>query len=367
MALRPGPMAGVGVSESPSPTFWRGRRVLLSGHTGFKGAWLAAWLAELGAEVHGLALPPETAPSLFDLLGRIEGLTSHIGDIRDPAVLSATVSAAAPEIVIHMAAQALVRRSYRDPLETFDTNVMGTARLLEALRGAPGLAAIVVVTSDKVYHNPGTGVPLAESAPLGGDDPYSASKAAAELVTASYARSYFDREGVPVGTARAGNVIGGGDWSEDRIVPDIWRAMRGGTAVALRFPAATRPWQHVLEPLSGYLRYAEALSRAPEGLPRALNFGPDGLAPVTVATVVERFQAAYRAPEGWRQSPGVHPKEAPLLAVDAGLAARSINWRPRLGADAAIGWTAEWYRAFDAGMPARELTLQQIRRYRELP
>jgi CDP-glucose 4,6-dehydratase len=239
--------------------------------------------------------------------------------------------------------------------------------VLEALREAPDLAAVVVVTSDKVYENPGTGLPLAEHDPLGGADPYSASKAAAEVATASYARSFFALRGVPVATARAGNVIGGGDWSEDRIVPDIWRAFRAGRPVELRYPDATRPWQHVLEPLAGYLRYAEALA-SPGGaaLPMALNFGPDPAETLTVAQVVERFQAAYGRADGWRRSPGEHPKEAPRLAVDARLATAALGWRPQLGPEASVAWTAEWYQAFDAGEPAASLTLRQLRRFQEL-
>ncbi len=355
----------------PSPGFWAGRRVLLTGHTGFKGAWLLAWLRDLGAVVHGYALPPETSPSLFSLLDPLldaGGLVSVLDDLRDDGALRAAAAAADPEVVIHMAAQALVRRSYRAPLETFDANVMGTARLLEALRAAPRLRAVLVVTSDKVYENPGTGAPLAERDPLGGHDPYSASKAATEIVTAAYARSFLEPRGVRVATARAGNVIGGGDWAEDRIVPDIWRAFRRQAAVELRYPEATRPWQHVLEPLGGYLAYAEALAGAAgDALPRALNFGPRPGPALTVAEVVERFQAAYGAPLGWRRSPGEHPKEAPLLSVDPGLAGRALGWRPRLDAEATVAWTAEWYRAFDAGAAPRALTLAQLRRYRDMP
>ena len=366
MAKRARALAGLALS-AVAAGFWNDRRVLLTGHTGFKGAWLAAWLSTLGARVHGIALPPETTPNLFSCLGELPGLTSQFGDIRDAAALDEAIARAAPQIVIHMAAQALVRRSYRDPVETFDTNLLGTVRLLEALRAAPDLAAVLVVTSDKVYENPGTGVPLAESDPLGGSDPYSASKATVEIATASYARSFFAARGVAVATARAGNVIGGGDWSEDRIIPDIWRTLRAGQPVALRYPEATRPWQHVLEPLGGYLAYTAALATRPEALPRALNFGPDTAEVVTVAGVVERFQAAYGVAQGWCRSPGDHPKEAPLLAVDASLARRSLAWRPRLDATVAVGWTADWYRAFDAGASAAELTFQQIKRFQELP
>jgi CDP-glucose 4,6-dehydratase len=367
VANRQRALAGLGVNASVSAGFWKNRQILLTGHTGFKGAWLAAWLGELGARVYGFALPPDTEPNLFRLLRTPPSMASQFGDIRDPRAVRHAVQHAAPQVVIHMAAQALVRRSYREPVATFETNLLGTVHLLEALRDASDLAVVLVITSDKVYENPGTGTPLSESATLGGADPYSASKAAAEIATASYARSFFAARGVAVATARAGNVIGGGDWSEDRIVADIWRALHDGAPLELRYPDATRPWQHVLEPLAGYLRYAEALGTAAASLPRALNFGPDAAEVLTVTDVVERFQAAYGTAPGWRQSPGEHPREAPKLAVDACLARHSLDWRPRLDASTAVAWTAEWYRAFDGGTEATELTLQQIRRYQEVP
>ena len=269
--------------------FWRDRRVLLTGHTGFKGAWLALWLERLGAQVFGLALPP-TIPSPRGFPNwRPRRSRSRIGDIRDAGVVARAVQEARPQIVIHMAAQALVRRSYRAPVETFATNVMGTAHLLDSLRGAEGLQAVLVVTTDKVYRNDGNGHPFAEDDPLGGADPYSASKAAAEIVVASMATSFFGGKGVA--TARAGNVIGGGDWSEDRLIPDIWRAVKAGKPLRLRNPEATRPWQHVLDPLAGYLRYAERLASGAD-VPKALNFGPLPGDALTVAEIADAMLAA---------------------------------------------------------------------------
>ena len=239
--------------SEPDGGFWQGRRVFLTGHTGFKGAWAALWLADLGAEVHGFALPPHTEPSLWEQVGTGLLAGETLADLADRDALTEAVRRARPQIVLHMAAQALVTRSYADPVGTFATNVLGTAHLLDALRAADGLEAVVVVTTDKVYANDGSGRVFVEDDPLGGGDPYSASKSAAELLTRSFAASFFDPAGVPVATARAGNVLGGGDWSADRLAPNIWRAARSGVPLLLRSPQATRPWQHVLEPLAGYL------------------------------------------------------------------------------------------------------------------
>ena len=344
----------------PGADFWRGRRVVLTGQTGFKGAWTWAWLRRMGAEVTGLALAPDTAPNLSALLGLGGCARSRLGDIRDGQAVAAAVEAARPQIVLHMAAQALVRRSYAAPIETFDINVNGTLRVLEALRGCAGLQACLVVTSDKVYENDGSGRAFVETDRLGGSDPYSASKAACEIAVSSFARSYAQALGAPVATARAGNVIGGGDWAAERIVPDLWRAHRAGEAVSLRYPGATRPWQHVLEPVAGYLDFLEALAGGcPE---RALNFGPLEGGPVTVAEVAEAFQAAYgaTATAGWVQAPGEHLKEAPTLAIDARRATGLLPWRPRLSAAEAIAWTARWYAAFDQGADMVAFTDTQI-------
>jgi CDP-glucose 4,6-dehydratase len=346
----------------PDAAFWRGKRVLLTGHTGFKGGWAALWLRELGAEVFGLALAPKTDHSLFALADVGAAARGSIGDIRDPAVVGNAVAAAKPQIALHLAAQPLVRRSVRDPVDTFDVNVMGTARVLDALRGAAGLEAILVVTTDKVYENPERGERFRESDPLGGHDPYSASKAAAEIVAASYARTYFDAAGIPLATARGGNVIGGGDFSEDRLVPDIYRAMIAGRPLELRNPGATRPWQHVLDCLCGYLVFAEALAKG-ESPPRALNFGPSGGAETPVSALAEAMQAALGAAKGWTLASGPRPREMRLLALDSAAARRALGFEDRLVGQAAIDETARWYLAHRRGDDMRAETLRAIRAY----
>lgn len=340
--------------------FWGQQRVLLTGHTGFKGSWAALWLEQLGAEVHGLSLAPDHVPDLYSRLAPFAGATSTIADINDPEVVRAAVAAARPTLALHMAAQPLVRRSYAEPALTFATNVTGTAHVLDALRGAPDLKAVLVVTTDKVYRNDGSGRRFVESDPLGGHDPYSASKAGTEMVAAAFADSYFSKAGVALATARGGNVVGGGDWSADRLVPDAWRALHAGVPLELRYPQATRPWQHVLDCLSGYLVYLEALATRPE-LPRALNFGPAADdAPVTVAAVADMVAAALGGPRGWVPAPGDHPAEAPALALDAGAAMAALGWHPRLDARAALQWSADWYRGYDAGEAPRALCLAQL-------
>ena len=347
--------------------FWQGRRVLLTGHTGFKGTWLSLWLEQLGSQVFGLALLPQTEPSMFAMLQPLARQVSLIGDIRDPAVVAAAVKEARPSVVVHMAAQPLVRRSFREPLETYGTNVMGTAHLLDALRDIPGLEAVLVVTTDKVYRNGDGRVSFTESDPLGGHDPYAASKVATEFVVQSYAASYFAPRGVAIATARAGNVIGGGDWAEDRLIPDLWRAVQAGKPLRLRNPRSTRPWQHVLEPLSGYLVYLERLARG-ERVPGALNFGPQPGEALTVAEVAEAMLAAIRSPHGWTPaaSETPQPKETDFLALDPALAGASIGWRPRLAPVQALQWTAEWYSAVAGGADARALSVEQLHRYEAL-
>lgn len=355
----------LGLNAMPNASFWAGRRVLLTGHTGFKGSWAWAWLNSMGAQVTGLALAPETSPALADLLGIGGDPRSLIGDIRRHCVVAEAVEKAQPQIVLHMAAQALVRRSYVEPVETFDTNVMGTLHLLQALRTAPGLEVCLVITSDKVYENDGSGRAYIETDPLGGSDVYSASKGACEIAVSSFARSYFSRGPAVVATARAGNVIGGGDWSADRIVPDLWRARQARQPVSLRYPEATRPWQHVLEPIAGYLDFVEALAAgSPE---RALNFGPLADAPITVRELAEAFQRAYGDPawSGWTKAPGEHPKEAATLGIDSRRAVAALPWRPRLGAADAVRWTAGWYAAYDRGEDMSAFTMNQIHAYAE--
>ncbi|WP_439534556.1 CDP-glucose 4,6-dehydratase [Polymorphobacter sp.] len=348
----------------PDRGFWRGQRVLLTGHTGFKGSWAALWLEQMGAIVHGLALAPDHVPDLHSQLAPFRAHHSMIEDITDAAAVRAAIDHARPTLVLHMAAQPLVRAAYADPARTFATNVQGTVNLLDALAGSPDVKAALVVTTDKVYRNTGCGRRFVESDPLGGEDPYSASKAGTELVTAAYAHSRLKT--LPLATARGGNVIGGGDWSADRLIPDVWRALHAGQPLQLRYPAATRPWQHVLDCLAGYFIHLEALATTADA-PRALNFGPAADDPaLPVAEVAEVMAKALGLPEPWQQAPGLHPPEAPALALDSAAATARLGWRPRLAGAEALQWTADWYRGFDAGTPARALSLAQLSAYEAL-
>ncbi len=339
----------------------------MTGHTGFKGAWLALWLERLGAHVTGYALAPDTDPNLSSLLAPWANLESIIGDVGDAGALAVAIGTARPEIVFHMAAQALVRRGYSDPVGTFATNIQGTINLLEALGQSPDLQAIVVVTSDKCYANHGHGRPFVETDPLGGKDPYSASKAAQDIVAQAWHTGVYGGTGPALATARAGNVIGGGDWAEDRLLPDIFRAVARGETLQIRNPAATRPWQHVLEPLAGYMALAEALATQPEITPGALNFGPAQGDVIAVSAVVERvagkLQEISSRTLDWSHDGGDHPAEAPALALDAALAAKTLGWRPRLGLEEALDWTAEWYLRRAEGEDARGLTSAQIAQF----
>lgn len=348
----------------PRPEFWSGKRVLLTGHTGFKGCWTALWLAALKAKATGFALDPDSSPALFHLANVSRDLTSVIGDIRDADAVRAAVDAADPQIVIHMAAQPLVRRSLTHPAETFATNVQGTVHLLQALRDRPALQTVLVVTSDKVYANSGSEIPFGEADPLGGKDPYSASKAATELAARSFSASYFDGAGIPVATARAGNIIGGGDFAQDRLVPDVFRAVRDRKPLVLRHPEATRPWQHVLDCVAGYLLFVEALA-ARTDTPRSLNFGPDPARPVTVAWLAEAMLSALGRAPVWECEPVSGSIEMASLVLDSTLARKRLGWNNQLAGDAGITWTAEWYRAFAQGEDVRTLTLRQLAAYRE--
>src|SRR5437899_1023689 len=345
--------------------FWARRRVLITGHTGFKGAWLSLWLQALGAEVSGLAPGAPTRPSLYELATVGAGLHEHAVDVRDAGAVREVLANAKPEIVLHLAAQPMVRRSLRDPALTYAVNVMGTVNVLEAVRCAGAdVRAIVVVTSDKCYENPSTGVPGgAESAPfvegdrLGGEDPYSSSKACAELVSAAYRSSFFGAGGYPaLACARAGNVIGGGDWGEDRLIPDILRALQAGRPLRLRNPEAVRPWQHVLSPLSGYLRLAEELWRG-RPLAGAFNFGPHGAATQTVREIVEQFAALSGQALSWERDAGANTPEAQRLSLDASAAERQLAWRPVWTVGEAIEKIVEWHRAHEAGAEMRAVTL----------
>jgi CDP-glucose 4,6-dehydratase len=358
VAERPGSLEGLVNFDA-----WRGRRVLLTGHTGFKGAWLTLLLETKGAAVSGLALEPPSTPSLHALTAVTADGRDRV-DVRDGVAVAARVRAVAPEVVFHLAARSLVRPAFADPVGTYEVNVLGTAHVLDAVRTCPGVRAVVVVTSDKVYAPDSGGRAHAEDSPLGGIDPYSSSKAACELVVAAYRRSYLASAGVGVATARAGNVIGGGDWARDRLVPDVLRALERSEPVALRHPGAVRPWQHVLDPLSGYLLLAERLLAAPEEAPAALNFGPDADGSCSVAALVERLGAGFGGEPGWRpDADGSAVPETAELRLDASRARSTIGWSPRLDLDEAVRWTVEWHRAQARGEDVRALTLDQIAAY----
>lgn len=323
---------------------YRNRRVLVTGHTGFKGSWLALWLQTLGAEVAGIALPPETRPNHWELLKL--GITDHAQDIRDAGRIKNLVRSIRPEIVFHLAAQPLVRRSYRAPLSTWETNVMGTANLLDACRDIPDLKAIVVVTSDKCYENREWIWGYRENDRLGGHDPYSASKAATELVAASYRKSFFQGPQAPLlATARAGNVIGGGDWSEDRLIPDLVRAVKAGSSLEIRSPQATRPWQHVLESLSGYLLLGERLMEGRKEFAEAWNFGPAPQGNRRVSEVLGLLEARWPSLR-WHTTPEPQPHEASLLQLDSTKAHQLLDWSPRWDLEKALTMTASWYRKY---------------------
>lgn len=348
-----------------TPGFWRGKRVFLTGHTGFKGSWLSLWLQELGVEITGYALPPSTQPSLFESADVAAGMTSVMADVRDLARLSACIAEARPEIVLHLAAQALVLRSYEQPVETYSTNVMGTVNVLEAARGCDSVRAVVIVTSDKCYENREQAQPYREADPVGGSDPYSSSKGCAELVTAAYRKSFF-AEGKPaVASGRAGNVIGGGDWARDRLVPDVVRAFSAREPVILRNPNAIRPWQHVLDPLSGYLALTARLWSDGAQYAEAWNFGPDESDARPVAWIVDRMAQLWEGARGWRQANAPAPHESHQLRLDASKARTRMGWRPRLDLETALEWTVEWHRAAASENDMRGTTLAQVRRYME--
>ena len=343
-----------------NPGFWAGKRVLLTGHTGFKGSWAAIWLTRMGAEVTGVALSPDQTPALFDLAKVADRTRSSFVDLRDPAALDAALGEAAFDLVLHMAAQPIVRTSVEDPIGTFATNVMGTAHLLQALRRQPALQAVLAITSDKVYANNDSGRAFTEGDNLGGKDPYSASKAATEIVVQSFAKSFF--QSVPVGTSRGGNVIGGGDFSRDRLVADIVRAVRAGESVVLRHPEATRPWQHVLDCLAGYFAHLEALATRPD-TPRALNFGPKpGGVEVTVGELASLGVKALGG-KAWRHEPDPNSLEARALAIDASLAKAALGFESRIEAPDAVALTMDWYRRQANGEDALALCLEQIEGY----
>jgi len=346
-----------------NPAFWHGKRVLLTGHTGFKGSWLALWLQSLGAQVVGYALAPPTNPSLFDVAQVGKGMTSVIGDIRDLAKLQAAFAEHSPEIVIHMAAQPLVRYSYQNPVETYSTNVMGTVHLLEAVRNTPGVKAVVNVTTDKCYENKEWAWGYREDEPMGGHDPYSNSKGCSELVTSAYRRSFFQEKDIALASARAGNVIGGGDWAADRLIPDILRAFEQNQPVIIRNPYATRPWQHVLEPLSGYLALAEHLYTDGQAYAEGWNFGPKDDDAKAVQWIVEHMVNSWGNGASWQQDGGVHPHEANYLKLDISKAKARLGWQTRWPLATALPHITTWHQAWLANDDMKKLCLAQIQKY----
>lgn len=358
-------MEGVAVMS-----FWNQRRVFLTGHTGFKGGWLSLWLQRLGANVVGYALTPATDPNIFTVADVAGGMQSISGDVRDLDRLTSALTASAPEVVFHLAAQPLVRYSYQHPVETYSTNVMGTVHLLEAVRQTPGVRAVVVVTSDKCYDNREWVWGYREHEPMGGHDPYSNSKGCAELVAAAYRSSFFspaqyEQHGVALATARAGNVIGGGDWSADRLIPDIVRAFADSRPVSVRYPQAIRPWQHVLEPVSGYMRLAERLLTEGPTYGEGWNFGPNDSDAWTVEQILTHMMHAWGQGASWTRDPGEHPHEAHYLKLDCSKAQALLGWGPSLPISEALDWTVEWYQAFLRAQPMRTLCEDQLARYEQ--
>ena len=348
--------------------FWNKRRILLTGHTGFKGSWLSLWLQSMGAQVVGYALAPPTHPSLFEVADVGKSMVSIIGDIRDLACLQTVFAEHRPEIVFHMAAQPLVRYSYIEPVDTYSTNVMGTVNLLEAVRCTNSVKAVVNVTSDKCYENREWAWGYRENEPMGGYDPYSNSKGCAELVTLAYRSSYFNpgnftNHGVALATARAGNVIGGGDWAEDRLIPDIMRAIMQNQQVNIRNQHAIRPWQHVLEPLSGYLMLAQKLFVEGAGFGEGWNFGPNDEDAKPVSWVVDRLTKTWGKGASWAQDDFDHPHEAHYLKLDCSKAKMRLNWHPRWHLDETLEAIVAWHRAYQAGKNMRDFSLGQIQQY----
>ena len=349
-------------------TFWKKKKILITGHTGFKGSWLSLWLQSRGAEVLGFSLPPPTNPSLYELSGGGKGMKTILGDIRDFNQIKTVLHMHKPEIIFHMAAQSLVRLSYDNPIETFATNVMGTVNLLEAVRKVGGVRVIVNVTSDKCYENREWVWGYREDEPMGGYDPYSNSKGCAELVTASFRNSFFpsseySRHGVALASARAGNVIGGGDWAVDRLIPDIMRAIMEKTEVLIRNPLALRPWQHVLDPLSGYLLLAEKMWENGPDYSEAWNFGPDDQGARPVSWIADRLTTLWGDGAGWKRADGVYPHEANFLKLDSSKARSRLGWHPRWSLETALEKIVDWYRAYRSQRDVGGLVMEQIEDY----
>jgi len=349
------------------PTFWKDRRVLITGHTGFKGAWLSLWLKKLGANLTGYALKPTTRPSIFEDIKVSSVFNKSVyGDIRDADLFTNTIQNASPEIVIHLAAQSLVRESYRDPVGTYTTNVMGTVNLFEAIRKSQSIKAVLNITTDKCYENQDLDRGYRESDPMGGFDPYSSSKGCAELISSAYRRSYFKEAGIGLATARAGNVIGGGDWAVDRIVPDAIRAFTNNKVLMVRNARATRPWQHVLEPLSGYLTICQQLIRVPDStFAGSWNFGPNEESVESVSTLANLLVKNWGLNSSWKLDDGTHPHEAQILRLDCTKAKDQINYNPIWGIDRILKETVNWYKAWYDKINMYQFTLKQITSYQQ--
>ncbi len=348
--------------------FWQGKKVFITGHTGFKGSWLSLWLQTLGSEVIGYSLPAPTNPCLFDLAKVGDRMISIVGNIRDLDHLAQVMATYQPDIVIHMAAQALVRESYKNPVDTYAINVMGTVNMLEAARQANSIKSIVNVTSDKCYDNQEWVWGYRESEAMGGYDPYSSSKGCSELVTTAYRNSFFHpkdyaQHGVGIATARAGNVIGGGDWARDRLIPDILRAWQSGQKVVMRYPQAIRPWQHVLEPLSGYLTLAEHLYSDGITYSGAWNFGPNESDAQTVGWIVEQMADLWGGEAGWSRENAAQPHESHYLKLDCSKAHSLLRWHPRLDVNTALTWVINWTKALQVGTDMRDFTVEQIKQF----
>ena len=351
--------------------FWQGRKVLITGHTGFKGSWLSLWLQKFEADVIGYALPAPTSPNLFEVAKVGDRMTSVIGDVRDLDSLKAVVQEHQPEVIFHLAAQPIVRQSYENPVETYSTNVMGTVNLLESVRHTEGVRAVVSITSDKCYQNNEWVWGYRENDPVGGFDPYSSSKGAAELVIASFRNSYFSPKlyqthGVGLASTRAGNVIGGGDWARDRLIPDFMRAIMGNRPVIIRSPTAIRPWMHVLDPLNGYMKVAEQMVRQGGEFAQAWNFGPSDEDTQTVSWIVDYLTKSWGDGARWELGSAKHPHEDRWLKLDYSKAFRFLEWSTKLHLSTALEWIVEWYKAYQADEDMHALTLQQIARFEQI-
>jgi CDP-glucose 4,6-dehydratase len=348
------------ILRNVNPAFWRGKRVFLTGHTGFKGSWLSLWLQSMGVQLRGVSLEPPTQPSMFQVANVASDMDHHIADIRDYGKISNLMSTFKPDIIFHMAAQPLVRLSYEQPIETYATNVMGTVHVLEAARHSGSVRAIVNITTDKCYENKEWVWGYREDEPMGGHDPYSSSKGCAELVSNAYRKSFLSNKGIALATARAGNVIGGGDWAQDRLVPDILRALEKQEQILIRNPQATRPWQHVLEPLSGYLLLAEKIYVSGQIDAEGWNFGPRDEDAQPVQNIVEQLCRAWGNDAAWTLQAGNHPHEANFLKLDISKARQRLNWAPRWSLTRALDATTKWHQEWLMGLDMKDMCLRQI-------